>query len=112
LAAHFVNRAQGRAFFHCNVAALKNAPVYRDLLEKEYAGASEKMKEQGLTEETISYNLGNHRQRLQTWEKAPASIWHYEKVSTCIGPDFDSLKSVQYAKGFIYPGRVIKTAMV
>lgn len=112
LAAHFVNRPQGRGFFHCNVAALKNTLIYRGLLEKEYMDAEGQMKKQGLTEETISYNLENHRQRLKTWEGAPSSIWNYQKVSTAIGPDFDSLKAAEYAKGFTYPGRVIKAADV
>ena len=112
LASHFVNRVQGRAFFHCNVAALKNTPIYRGLLEKEYMGAEEQMKKQGLTEETISYNLHNHTKRLKTWEGAPAAIWQYQKVSTSIGPDFDSLKATEYAKGFSYPGRVSKTPVV
>jgi hypothetical protein len=94
------------------VAALKNTSIYRGLLEKEYTGAGEKMKKQGLTDETISYNLNNHRERLKTWEGAPASIWQYQKVSTAIGFDFDSLKATEYAKGFIYPGRVTKTAVV
>ncbi len=111
LAAHYVNRAQGRAFFHCNVAALKNTLIYRSLLEKEYTGAEEQMRKQGLTEETISYNLGNHQQRLKTWEGAPTSIWHYQKVSTAIGPDFDTLKTAEYAKDFKYPGRVIRSAV-
>ncbi len=57
LGAHFVNRPQGKGFFHCNVAALKNTDIYRVLLEREYAGAEEEMKKQGLTEQTISYNL-------------------------------------------------------
>ncbi len=110
LPAHFVNRDQGRAFFHCNVAALKNTSIYHGLLMKDYEGAEERMKKQGLTEETIAYNLRNHRQRLETWEGAPDSIWHYQKLSTAIGPDFDSLKTQDYAKSFKYPGRVIKSA--
>jgi hypothetical protein len=112
LGAHFINRPQGRGFFHCNVAALKNTAVYRGILEKEYAGAEEHMKNQGLTEETISYNLENHRQGLKTWQGAPSSIWNYPKVSTAIGPDFESLKDTEYAKDFTYPGRVIKAAAV
>jgi hypothetical protein len=107
LGAHFINRPQGRGFFHCNVAALKNSAVYRCILEKGYAGAKGRMKNQGLTEETISYNLENHRQRLKTWQGAPSSIWNYPKVSTAIGPDFEALKDTEYAKDFTYPGRVI-----
>jgi hypothetical protein len=112
LAAHFINRPQGRGFFHCNVAALKNAAVYRELLMNEYTGAEEQMRKQGLTEETISYNLGNHTQRLATWKGAPASIWNYQKVSTAIGPEFQSLKDTPYAKYFTCPARVIKAAAV
>jgi hypothetical protein len=67
---------------------------------------------QGLTAETIAYNLSNHKLRLETWTQAPASIWRYEKISTAIGPDFDTLKSVRFAKDFTYPGRVIRRAVV
>lgn len=111
LAAHFINRAQGRTFFHCNVAALRNTDTYRQFLEQEYAGAEEKMRQEGLTPETIAYNLNNHRQRLDTWKTAPESIWHYAKVSTAIGPDFASLRDKQYAKSFTYPGRVVYSAV-
>jgi len=111
LAAHFVNRPQGRGFFHCNVAALKNIAVYRGFLEREYTDYEAKARKQGLDEQTISYNLNNQRQRLSTWVDAPASIWTYQKVSTAIGPDFESLKNTPYAKHFQYPGRVIRTAV-
>lgn len=111
LAAHYVNRAQGRGFFHCNVAALKNTALYRDLLEKEYADYEAKAKNQGIDEQTLSYNLNNQRQRLSTWADAPASIWTYQKVSTAIGPDFESLKNAAYAKHFQYPGRVSRAAV-
>ncbi len=112
LGAHFINRPQGRGFFHCNVAALKNTAVYRGILEKEYTSAEEHMQNQGLTEETISYNLENYRQRLKTWQNAPSSIWNYPKVSTAIGPDFETLKDREYARDFMYPGRVTKAASI
>jgi hypothetical protein len=112
LAAHFVNRPQGRGFFHCNVAALKCAAAYRAYLEKEYREYEERAKKDGVDEQTVAYNLGNQRQRLATWEAAPASIWHYEKVSTAIGPDLESLSHAAYAKTFAYPGRVIQPSAV
>ena len=106
-AAHFVNRVQGRHFFHCNVAALKNTETYRNLLKEEYAAASAKMRAQGHTEETISYNLRNQELRLETWDAAPASIWRYKGLKTATGPDFEALQPAQYAKDFAYPGRVV-----
>ena len=108
LAAHFVNRVQGRAFFHCNVAALKNTDLYREILDREYQSSEEQMRKQNLTEETITYNLNNQSARRKTWMNAPRSIWVYEKLSTHVGPEFDTLKSTKYAKEFMYPGRVVK----
>ncbi|MGI0133793.1 MAG: hypothetical protein ACREBW_02390 [Candidatus Micrarchaeaceae archaeon] len=105
LAAHFVNRPQGRGFFHCNVAALKNSHFYREHLKDEYSAYDELAKANGVDEQTRNYNLGNQKQRLATWESAPSSIWSYPKVSTAIGPDFESLQSGSYAKDFVYPGR-------
>ncbi len=108
LAAHFVNRVQGRSFFHCNVAALRNTKIYRDALVREYKGSEEQMKVEGLTEQTISYNLNNQRARLEAWAGAPHSLWEYGKLSTRIGPDFDTLKTAKFARDFAYPGRVVK----
>ncbi len=107
LAAHFVNRPQGRGFFHCNVAALKRDAVYKSYLESEYKAYEERTKSSA-DAQTVAYNLGNQRQRLATWEAAPSSLWHYQKASTAIGPDFESLKHAAYAKTFEYPGRVIR----
>lgn len=108
LAAHFVNRVQGRAFFHCNVAALRNTDLYREILTGEYQGAEQQMRAQGLTEDTIFYNLTNQNARLKVWAGAPQSIWEYEKLSTRVGPDFDTLKSAKYSRDFVYPGRAVK----
>ena len=108
LAAHFVNRVQGRAFFHCNVAALKNTDLYREILDREYQSSEEQMRKQNLTEETITYNLNNQIACRKTWMSAPQVIWTYEKWSKGIGPDFDALKSRKHAKDFVYPGRVVK----
>jgi hypothetical protein len=108
LAAHFVNRVQGRSFFHCNVAALKNTATYRDALVREYEGSADRMKAEGLTEQTVQYNLGLHRQRLETWSAAPASVWHYDKMATAVGPDFETLRHYPHAKTFAYPGRTVK----
>ncbi len=108
LAAHFVNRTQGRAFFHSNVAALRNTDLYREILDREYQNSEEQMRKQNLTEETITYNLNNQIARREIWTSAPQSIWMYEKLPTSIGADFDTHKSTKYAKEFVYPGRVVK----
>lgn len=105
LAAHFVNRAQGRGFFHCNVAALKNTAFYREQLRAEYSAYEDAANASGVDEQTRTYNLGNQLQRLATWEAAPSSIWSYPKVPAAIGPDFESLAKNSYAREFVYPGR-------
>lgn len=108
LAAHFVNRVQGRCFFHCNVAALKNAQSYREALIMEYEGSAAKMRAEGRTEQTIAYNTGLHGERLKTLSAAPASLWRYDKLATALGPDFEALGQYGYARDFVYPGRTIK----
>lgn len=107
-ASHFINRHQGRAFFHSNIAALKNIEFYRKHISDEYENAEERMQKEGLTPTTIQYNLSNQRQRLDTLSDAPESIWQYNKFSTLIPPDFDSQIKMSPTKNFKYPGRIIK----
>ncbi len=107
-ASHFVNRHQGRTFFHSNIGALRNIPYYRQALEADYAGAEEKFKKQGQTPETIQYNLNNHKQRLEAFKEAPASIWIFNKLNPHFAMPSEPPIAGYVSKDFVYPGRVHK----
>lgn len=107
-ASHFVNRHQGRTFFHCNVGALRNIAYYRQILEAEYSGAEERFKKQGQTPETIQYNLNNHKQRLETFKDAPKSIWMFNKLHPLFAMPSEPLEAGTISGNFSYPGRVHK----
>jgi hypothetical protein len=104
MAAHFVNRPQGRSFFHCNIAASRRYDLYRDTLLEEYKDAEARMRKDGLNDQTISYNLQLHQQRLSTWLKAPNSIWHYEKLHANFMGSLEDLSDVDFISDFQYPG--------
>jgi len=106
MAAHFVNRPQGRIFFHNNVAALKNSEAYKKLLENEYKNSEEGMQKAGLDQQTIAYNLQLHKERLAAWEKAPSGLLNYKNVTTAYNINFEAAKLENYAKNFEYVGRV------
>ena len=82
LAAHFVNRATGRAVFHCNSAALGKSKIYKELLSSEYENSAKEMLERGLTPESIQYNLDNQKRRLDTWLDAPDNLWNANHLKT------------------------------
>lgn len=107
-ASHFVNRHQGRTFFHCNIGALRNIEYYRQVLQTDYSGAEERFKKQGQTPETIQYNLNNHKQRLETFKDAPKSIWTFNKLSPLFAMPSKPINVGEISGKFPYPGRVHK----
>lgn len=104
LAAAFVNRPQGRSFFHCNVAATRRYETYRAALSEEYKNAETKMKKNGIDDQTISYNMRLHQERLSTWQAAPKSIWHYEKLHANFVGSYEDLLNMDFISTFRYPG--------
>ncbi len=103
-AAHFINRIQGRSFFHCNRAVLRNLLTYQKSLQDEYDGAEERFEKEGMTSETIAFNLNNHRQRLKVFDEAPASIWNFLKLPELF-PFTEEIPNAGYlTENFIYPG--------
>lgn len=107
VAARFVNRVTGRAVFHCNSAALALTKQYKALLLQEYEGAEVGMAEQGLTPETIQYNLTLHKDRLATWSDAPNGLWVANHLTTRFGSAFYETPSALRASSFVYPGRYV-----
>jgi len=107
-ASHFVNRYQGRAFFHCNIGALRNIQYYHQVLEAEYNGAEEKFKKEGQTPETIQYNLSSHKQRLETFKGAPNSIWIFNKLIPHFSMPAEPPTAGCISEGFVYPGKIHK----
>lgn len=107
LAAHFVNRVTGRAVFHCNSAALSRTELYKALLSREYEGAESTMTHQGLTPETIRYNLANHKARLAAWAEAPNGLWVANHLTTRFGEVFYETADAMRASSFVYPGRYV-----
>ncbi len=105
MAAHFVNRVTGRAVFHCNSAALNISQKYNALITSEYENAEKEMTEQGLTPDTIQYNLNNQKQRLETWANAPDGLWVASHLSTVFGSNFFETPQEMLASDFKYPGR-------
>lgn len=103
LAAHFINRRSGQAFFHSNAAVLRNIAEYRAILEKEYASSEEKMRKEGRSEETIKYNLRLHKERLATWERAPTSIWRSGGFSVHFGDSPHQFTGSKNATNFSHP---------
>lgn len=102
-AAHFVNRPQGRSFFHSNIAALRNTSLYVNQIDQDYQDAADRMRSDGLTPETISFNLENHRKRLSTWRDAPASVWRDNRFQVALAPTFEEVEMRDFAKEFRYP---------
>ena len=107
-ASHYINRQQGRAFFHSNMSALRNLKEYSDYLKKEYDGAEERFKSEGQTPETIEYNLKNHKNRLSVFAGAPNSLWTFNKLSVSFNQPKDEPKAGYVAEKFSYPGRIYK----
>lgn len=107
LATHFVNRTTGRAVFHCNSAALARGEQYRALLLQEYEGAEVEFAEQGLTPETIQYNLALHKSRLAAWADAPNGLWFANHLTTRFGSEFYETPGALRASAFVYPGRYV-----
>lgn len=109
LAAHFINRVTGRAVFHCNSAALSKSDIYRKILENEYGNAERRMREEGLTPETIQYNLTNQKQRLKSWESAPNGIWLADHLTTRFGEKFYETPKDYKSDAFVYPGKIFRS---
>lgn len=105
IAAHFVNRVTGRAVFHCNSAALNISKKYNALITSEYENSEKEMKEQGLTPETIQYNLNNQKKRLEAWASAPDGLWVAKHLTTVFGSAFIETPQEMQACNFKYPGR-------
>ena len=105
MGAHFVNRVTGRAVFHCNSAALNISHIYNALITSEYANAEKEMQEQGLSPETIQYNLNNQKQRLETWALAPDGLWVASHLTTVFGNNYVETPQEMRASDFKYPGR-------
>ncbi len=103
--AEFINRKQGRAFFHANVAAAKNVDAYRTHIEQRYQNGKEEMVMKGLTQETIAYNMANLEKRKLVWDNAPKSIWLYEPLMSIHNPDREECSDEHYARDFQYPGK-------
>lgn len=107
VAAHFVNRVTGRAVFHCNSAALNISQKYNTIITSEYENSEQEMKKQGLTPETIQYNLNNHKQRLEAWTSAPDGLWIANHLTTVFGNTFFKTPQELLACNFKYPGSYV-----
>jgi hypothetical protein len=107
MAAHFVNRVTGRAVFHCNSAALRRTNIYKALISAEYNNAESEMQAQGLTPETIQYNLNNHKHRIDSWALAPDGLWVASHLTTAFGENFVETSQEILASNFKYPGHHI-----
>jgi hypothetical protein len=107
LAAHFVNRTAGRSVFHANSAALAHSELYKALLLREYEDAEVGMAKQGLTPETIQYNLTMHKARLAAWAGAPNGLWVANHLTTRIGAVFHETPRALRASSFVYPGHYV-----
>ena len=104
MASHFVNRIQGRCFYHCNCSALQKLPEYLQVIEEEYHDSESKQLAEGKTHETIEYNLANQRARLKTLRAGANELWNYRALSTRFHlPDLKDWKVD--LSSFRYPGR-------
>ena len=104
MASHFVNRIQGRAFYHCNCPALQKLPEYLRAIEKDYGDSESRQIAEGLTRETIEFNLANQQARLKTLRGGASDLWIYRAFST--GFEFPELKDWKVdLSSFQYPGR-------
>lgn len=104
IAAHFVNRVTGRAVFHCNSAALRRSNIYKALISAEYDNAESEMRAQGLTPETIQYNLNNNKHRIDSWALAPDGLWVASHLTMAFGKNFVETPQEMLASNFKYPG--------
>jgi hypothetical protein len=105
MASHFVNRVQGRSFYHCNCPALQRLPEYLRIIENDYKDSESRQIAEGKTRETIDYNLANQRARLKTLHDGAARLWIYRAFST--GFALPDLKNWNVdLSSFRYPGRL------
>lgn len=93
--------------FHCNSDALACSEQYKALLLEEYEGAEANIAKQGLTPETIQYNLALHKDRLAVWSGAPNGLWGASHLTTRFGSAFYETPSALRAGSFVYPGRYV-----